>query len=159
MIDPLSPLDDELQRLAASIEPGARRKLASAIATDMRSANAKRIRANVMPDGERMEPRKSRSMRPAKLGDVARQAKKLKPPRMFQKAPDALVRRATAAAAELGFSGAADRIMGVHQFGLVDQVSRESGAPEVAYPERVVLGFSVEDRERVMEKVLAQVAG
>jgi phage virion morphogenesis protein len=159
MSDPLDPLDQELTRLAASIAAPARKKLAASIATDLRASNAKRIRANVQPDGERMEPRKASSMRPEGLGAVARKKKDLPPPRMFQKAPGYLVKRATAAGAELGFSSAADRIMSVHQLGLVDQVSQESGSPKVAYPERVVLGLSAEDRERLMSTILAHFAG
>ncbi|MDQ0250968.1 phage virion morphogenesis protein [Sphingomonas kyeonggiensis] len=159
MSDPLDPLDHELARLAASIAPPARKKLAGAIANDLRASNAKRIRANVQPDGERMEPRKASSLRPASLGAVARKKKDLRPPRMFQKAPGYLVKRATAAGAELGFSSSADRIMSVHQLGLVDQVSDKAGSPKVAYPERVVLGLSDEDRDRLTSSVITHIGG
>jgi phage virion morphogenesis protein len=159
MSGPLDALDAELARIAANAGPGERKKLARGIAGLMRSANAKRIRANVTPEGAKMEPRKERSMRPRKLGDTARARRSLKPPRMFAKAPGALVRRATEAGAELGFAGAADRIMAVHQFGLVDAVSRESGAPKVAYPERAVIGLPDADRARIFDLAAKQLLG
>jgi phage virion morphogenesis protein len=146
------PLDDELARLASTLQPGERRKLARSLAQDMRAANAKRIRANVMPYGAPMEPRKPRG-RPARLGDVARAGRQLKPAKMFRKAPGSLITRANAGSAELGFTSSASRIMAVHHFGLVDRVSAEDGSPRVAYPERVVLGLSAEDRERMLAKV------
>jgi phage virion morphogenesis protein len=158
-VDPLAPLNEELARLTAAIAPPERKKLAGAIAGDLRTSNAKRIRANIQPDGERMEARKASAMRPQRLGAVAGKKKPLRPPRMFQKAPAYLVRRASAAGAELSFSGAAARIMSVHQLGLVDHVSTEAGSPEVAYPERVVLGLSEQDRDRIATRVHQHVTG
>ena len=157
MSDELLPLDRELARLAAAAGPAERRKLGRSIAADLRTANAKRIRANVTPEGTAMEPRKA--SRPTALVSAAKRPKSLRPPRMFTKAPGSLVRSADADMAELGFSGTADRIMSVHQFGLVDRVSRDRGAPEVAYPERTLLGLSDEDRERILAKMTAQLAG
>jgi phage virion morphogenesis protein len=148
----LQPLDDELARLISTLLPAERRKLARSLAQDMRLANAKRIRANIMPDGMPMEPRKPRR-RPMRLGDIARARRQLRPTKMFRKATGSLVTRANAGSAELGFTGTAARIMSVHQFGLVDSVSRNAGAPEVAYSERVILGFSDEDRDRMLAKV------
>jgi phage virion morphogenesis protein len=147
----LKPLDDELARLAATLQPGERRKLARSLAQDMRLANAKRIRANVMPDGAPMEPRKPRG-RPTRLGDVARAGKQLRPTKMYRKATGSQVTRANAGSAELGFTSSASRVMAVHHFGLGDRVAEDSPA-RAAYPERVVLGFSAEDRDRMLAKV------
>ena len=157
MSDGLAPLDAELARLAAGASPAQLAKVSRSIAADMRTANARRIRANVTPDGAAMEPRKT--LRPTRLGDAARAGRRIKPARMYAKAPGALVRRSNAQLAQLGFSGAGDRIMAVHQLGLIDSVSRESGAPKVAYPERPVLGFSDADRARIFDKVAAGLIG
>lgn len=151
MTDPLDPLRAALDGVASSLEPGPRKRLAGAIATDLRTANARRVRANVTPDGAAMTPRK-----PQPTGGLRGAAEtSTKKGRMFRRAAAAayLRKRATADTAEIGYFGPMGRIMNVHHRGLRDRVSTEPGAPEVAYPARPVLGMTTEDRERVLDKV------
>lgn len=159
--DPLAPLGRTLEGLAGRIAPTERARLARAIATDLRDANVRRIRANEQPDGSAMKPRKPRaSLRGRRMRDVAPQQPVRTGP-MFRKAAAAkhLKRQGTAAEARVGFSGSAARILRPHHYGLVDQVERRAGAPEADYPKRELLGFSAEDRLRVLERVEAAIAG
>ena len=58
--------------------------------------------------------------------------------------------------ATVGIVGRAARIARVHQFGLRDAV--RPGGPKVQYPERVLLGFTDDDVERVRDLLLAHLA-
>lgn len=142
MSDDLQLLDRELARYAASLESAPRAKLARSLIGTLRKIHAKRILANVTPEGDAMEPRKPRRLEPGKLAD--RRGK------MFAKASASLRSRAGPDGGELGFSGAAGRIMGVHHYGLIDRVSPETKT-EIAYPERPVIGLSQDDRERMLD--------
>lgn len=65
---------------------------------------------------------------------------------------------ATAQEAVVGFTAAAARIGQVHQLGLRDRVSRKPGAPEVTYPQRVLLGLTAEEEEAVMTMAMELLA-
>lgn len=149
----LAPLEDELERLLLGVAGDARARLARTIATDLRRAQAKRIRANLTPEGAPMVPRKPRAGAAPKTGS-------LKPARMFQRAAGArhLRTKVTPAEIAVGYAGAAARILRVHQLGLRDRVSDEAGAPEVTYPERRLIGLSADDRRRVLTKVFEHIA-
>jgi len=158
------PLIDALDDLAARIAPGERKKLAGAIATDLRAANAKRERANIEPDGEPMTPRKRKKsgrLRSKRLRDPSTRARvSVRQTRMFQRAagPRYLRKESSAGAAQVGFVGAMARIMRVHQYGLTDHVTRSDSSPVAQYPARAVLGISADDRARILDAVTAQVA-
>ena len=147
----LDPLVAELARLESAISPGQRRVLSRQIATALRVANARRIRANVDPDGEAMPPRKPQE----DPGDRGKRG------RMFRRVAGTgyLRRMATPLEARVGFVGRTARVMRVHQFGLRDRVSKQRGAAEIAYPERRVLGLSAEDRLRILDQVAAHLGG
>lgn len=146
----LAPLEDELDRLLIGVAGDARARLARAIATDLRRAQAARIRANVTPEGAPMVPRKPREGAAPKTG-------RAKPARMFQRATGTKHLRTKVTPAEIlvGYAGAAARVLRPHQLGLRDRVSSEPGSPEVTYPERPLIGLTPDDRRRVMEKVLS----
>ena len=55
----------------------------------------------------------------------------------------------SADAAEVGFAGRVARIASIHQDGLRDRAAPH--APEVRYPQRVLLGFTNADRERIRD--------
>jgi phage virion morphogenesis protein len=157
-----APLDLALEELASRIAPGERKQLGRAIATDLRGANAKRIRANVEPEGEPMVPRKAKGrggVRPKRLRDKVTGLKRsVKMAKMFSRAtaPQYLRKESSDGEAQVGFVGAMARIMRVHQYGLRDTVTRDPNSPAVTYPERAVIGLTAEDRLRVLEKVTAQ---
>ncbi|RYG86505.1 MAG: phage virion morphogenesis protein [Alphaproteobacteria bacterium] len=157
MSDPLADLDAELQAILANASPQQLRKAGSGIVRTMKTANAKRIRANVTPEGAPMAPRKASSLRPQRLGERVRAARAKTPPRMFRKAASKLQGKVGPDGAELFFRGTADRVMAVHHFGLRDRVSRKPKAPTVAYPERSVLGLSIDDRDRISTMIIAMI--
>lgn len=59
---------------------------------------------------------------------------------------------ASPTAAWVEFTSRASRIARVSQYGLRDRVA--PGGPEVRYPQRPLLGFSIEDREAMLQAVL-----
>lgn len=149
-------LTESLEALARRLDPGARVRLAKSIAGDVRKANLARIRANVTPEGEAMVPRKPKPKhKPGRLRNIVN-AEKQRPKRgrMFRKVARVLGARGTPEGAEVGFSGAASRILRVHQDGLVDSVSRQPKAPTVLYPQRELLGLSPEDRRRILDRAM-----
>lgn len=153
--------DDDLQQLQAwvagvlaSLEPGQRTKLMRVIARDLRQANVERIRAQTNPDGSAFAPRKRQPLR-NKSGRLKRRSKA-----MFQKLrqPRYLNARATPEEASAGFDNPqVSRLGWVHQLGLRDNVRRRSGAAEVDYPARQLLGFAAEDPQRFMDVILKHV--
>ena len=158
-IDDLAPLTEALDGLAARIAPAERLALSREIATDLRTANAARIRGNVEPDGEPMVPRKPRGngkARTRRLRDpVTRLSRLILGGPMFKRAagPRYLRKESSQGEAQVGFVGAMARIMRVHQYGLRDTVTRGGDAPEVTYPARVVLGMTPDDRLRILDRI------
>ncbi len=150
-----APLTDAIDDLTSALQPGERRKLAGQVGTRLRTANAKRLKANVTPDGEPMAPRKqpSRRLRPGALRDR-------KPARMFQSAatPRYLRKQATEDQIEVGFVGAMARIMRVHQFGLRDTVTRDPASPAVTYEARPGIGLTPDDRLGILAQVTDHLA-
>ena len=57
---------------------------------------------------------------------------------------------------EVGFVGRVARIARVHQDGLADDVS--PGGPRIRYERRQLLGFTAEDRERIVAALLDHLA-
>lgn len=155
MADDLRIVEDYVGGLVAKLSAAQRRKLAMAIAVSERRANAQRIAAQKDPDGKAFVPRKAASLR-GKVGRIRRadgMFKKLRQARYFSA-------EATPEAAFAGFANAtAARIARVHQGGLRDRVTRESGSAVVRYPERRLLGVSDEDRARILDLVLQHIEG
>jgi len=68
----------------------------------------------------------------------------------------------TDSGASVGFNGHAARIARVHQEGLADRVDRRPDAPMVRYAQRLLLGFTEDDRRRLLDLTmehLAKIAG
>lgn len=150
MTDPLGPLDLAIDRMVEQLTPSAKKALGFRIATDLRAANAGRMRANEQPDGTPMEPRKARR----------RKRGKLRPRKMFLRAAGAryLRKQSSAGEAQVGFAGAMARIMRVHQLGLRDTVTRDPASPEAQYAAREVIGINAADRGRVLETIADRLA-
>ncbi len=156
-----APLIEELEDLASQFSANERKAMASDIANMLKSANAGRIKQNIEPSGEPMQPRKlkkSGNARTRKLRNGIGARESIKGGRMFQRAikPAYLRKESSAGAAQVGFVGAMARIMRVHQDGLRDTVTRDPNSPAIVYPKRVVLGMTPEDRIRILERVTAQ---
>lgn len=145
-LDPLAPLSAWCSGLIANLEPASRRQLARVLAQRLREANAKRIAAQINPDGTAFEPRKP-SMR-QKQGGLRRRA-------MFSKLRTARYLKVGASpeGALVEFAAEVQRIAQVHHFGLKDRVNKRRG-PEVAYPARELLGINDGDIASLEELIL-----
>lgn len=154
----LDRLQLSLETMLARVDPKARRRLATAMARRVKTANAARIRANVTPEGEPMVPRKRRIARPNRLGRPEPLAPQKKG-KMFKKAatPRWLRVRADADGAEIGYSGTGARILRVHQDGGREQVGPQPDAPFADYAARPLVGLSPDDRVRLLEMASAAI--
>jgi phage virion morphogenesis protein len=164
MSEDFAPLNETLDDLTAGIAGGERKKLAGAIASDLRNANARRIKANLTPEGADMVPRKAKKsggVRPRRLRDtITRLKRSVKTQRMFQRAiaGSYLRKESSAGEAQVGFVGAMARIMSVHHYGLRDTVTRDPSSPATTYPARPVIGMTADDRLQVLERVTDHLA-
>lgn len=118
-----------------------RAALARQIAAKIRASNAERIKSNIQPDGSPMERRSQK-----KQGAIRKRA-------MFQKLHRIQYLRAqgNADGATVWFTGFADRIARVSQYGLRDRVNRNGLMAQ--YPKREILGISAQDENDIQELV------
>ncbi|WP_440893678.1 phage virion morphogenesis protein [Aeromonas dhakensis] len=144
--DDLSRLTNWANGLLASMEPAARRQLAGEMARTLRASQAKRIRANLQPDGNPMAPRKPQPKLKKNRGRLRR--------KMFFKISNTtwLKARASEQQAVVEFVGTANRLATIHQYGLKDRIKGR----EISYPARELLGITTEEVERLEELLLAQ---
>ncbi len=149
--DDLTQLEDWAGALLAQLEPNARRRLARALAIDLRRSQQQRIAAQQKPDGSAYAPRKPRKGLRQKKGRIKRAA-------MFVKLRQSKHLKASgdASQAVVQFLGRAARIARVHQEGATDQAI--PSGPRVRYPRRELLGFTASDRERIRELLLDHLA-
>lgn len=157
MSEDLEALETWAGELLAKLTPAQRRKVARAVGTGLRRANADRIAAQQNPDGSAYTPRKkpAKSLR-ARKGKIRRRAKAAKAGPMFRRLRTAAFLKVETSDAEVsvGFPAGAGRIARVHQDGLRDKVARTPKAPEIKYPQRILLGFTDEDRRNLLDLVL-----
>lgn len=144
--DDLSRLTNWANGLLVSMEPAARRQLAGEMARTLRASQAKRIRANIQPDGNPMAPRKPQPKLKKNRGRLRR--------KMFFKISNTtwLKARASEQQAVVEFVGTANRLATIHQYGLKDRIKGR----EINYPARELLGITTEEVERLEELLLAQ---
>ena len=147
MVDSLTARETWCAPLLANLQPGARRALARAMANDLRRSQSGRIAQQQNPDGSAYEPRKPRIR--DKKGRIRRG--------MFAKLRTAKFLRAKSDqdSAAVEFTGRVARLARVHQEGLRDRVEPRPDAPEVVYPKRGLVGFTDDDRQRLLDLVLA----
>ncbi|NKD14612.1 phage virion morphogenesis protein [Aeromonas caviae] len=143
--DDLSRLTHWADGLLASMEPAARRQLASEMARTLRASQAQRIRANRQPDGSPMAPRKPQPKLKQGRGRLRR--------KMFFKIsnPTWLKARASEQQAVVEFVGTANRLATIHQYGLKDRIKGR----EIRYPARELLGITHQEVEKLEELLLA----
>lgn len=150
----LAPLDAWCAGLLQRLQPAQRRALARELARRLRESQARRIAAQLNPDGSAFEPRKTQAR--GKRGAIRR--------KMFQKIRTAKWMKAEAApdSAVVTFAAGVHAMAKVHQFGLRDRVNqrrrRSGSAPEVIYPARQLLGFTVHEVDTVASAVLDHLA-
>ncbi|WP_449549657.1 phage virion morphogenesis protein [Lelliottia nimipressuralis] len=141
----LKPFDDKLAGLIGALSPAGRRKLAAAIAKELRKSQQQRIKLQKAPDGTPYQARKRQPLR-AKSGRIKRA--------MFQKLRTARYMKASGRndAAVVEFTGKVQRIARVHQLGLKDRPNPNSR--DVQYSERQLLGFSPAGKQLVEALVI-----
>lgn len=132
------------------LQPGERIKLATDIGRAIRRNQIARIRSQQNPDGSPYEQRKKASQKKnfrGKRGAIKRRA-------MFTKMSTARFMKIqrTAQGIEVGFFGSIARIARVHQEGQVDTV--QPSGKSYAYPSRVLLGFTQQDRDMIRDMLL-----
>lgn len=145
MADDLQTLEEWAAPLLARLEAKERRRLARAVARDLRRSQRERIKAQQNPDGTPYAPRKPQLR--AQAGAIRRKT-------MFTKLRTAkyLKAKASADSAEVGFVGRIAQIARVHQLGLRARVDRDG--PQYDYPQRQLLGFTDQDRELIQDSLL-----
>ncbi|HGY5243985.1 TPA: phage virion morphogenesis protein [Aeromonas salmonicida subsp. pectinolytica] len=143
--DDLSRLTSWADGLLASMEPAARRQLASEMARTLRASQTKRIRANLQPDGSPMTPRKPQPKLKKGRGRLRR--------KMFFKITSRtwLKASATQSQAVVEFVGSANRLATIHQYGLKDRIKGR----EIRYPARELLGITEQERDQLETTLLA----
>ncbi|MCM7075375.1 phage virion morphogenesis protein [Enterobacter roggenkampii] len=139
------PFDDRLNGLIAALSPAARRRLAGEIAKELRKSQQQRIKQQKAPDGSPYQARKRQPLR-AKAGRIKRA--------MFQKLRTSRYMKASGRenSAVVEFTGKAQRIARIHQYGLKDRPSPH--VHEVQYPVRQLLGINKSGKEQLEEVVL-----
>ncbi|QDK34542.1 phage virion morphogenesis protein [Sphingomonas sp. IC081] len=149
MADRFAQLDAFLVRELEKLSPARRRRISRKIGMELRKANAKRIAANIQPDGSAMQPRKKRNLKARKDGiKKGRMFRKLRLSRSFKI-------NATPSGVSVGFEGSVAHTARAHQYGLTDFVGHTENGKTVRtkYPERVLLGFTPEDLDLIAEIV------
>ncbi|QZY38374.1 phage virion morphogenesis protein [Enterobacter cancerogenus] len=139
------PFDDKLNGLIAALSPAGRRKLASAIAKELRKSQQQRIKQQKAPDGSPYQARKRQPLR-AKTGQIKRA--------MFQKLRTSRYMKATGRenSAVVEFTGKVQRIARVHQLGLKDRATSKS--KEIVYPQRILLAINDSDATIIQNLVI-----
>jgi len=137
--------------LLARLAPGARRQLLGRVSRDVRKSQSDRIARQLQPDGTRFAPRK------ASTSGGKRRKGQLREKMMFRRLRLAKFLKAGATPGEawVGFAGRAAAIASVHQHGLADSPTR--GAKKVRYTQRVLLGLTDGEENRMLDLLLEQV--
>lgn len=145
----LEQINDLAGALIRSIAPGARRRLLGQIGREIRKSQSDRIAQQIQPDGQRFAPRK-----PAGQSKARRRKGTIRRKAMFSKLRLAKFLKSGAGPDEawIGFAGRAASIARVHQEGLSDAPTR--GGKKVRYIQRVLLGLTGTEQERILDLLL-----
>lgn len=143
------PFDDRLNGLITALSPAARRKLAGEIAKELRKSQQQRIKLQKAPDCSPYQARKRQPLR-AKSGRIKRA--------MFQKLRTSRYMKATGRenSAVVAFTGKVQRIARIHQYGLKDRPN--PFARDLIYPERVLLGYTHEDVDIILNTIINHIS-
>jgi len=148
MTNRLEALEEWAAGLLAQLEPVSRNNLTRGLGQALRRSQQQRIIAQQNPDGSKYVPRKKRNLRD-KPDRVKRKV------RMFQKlrTTSFLKIQGEGGAISVGFVGRIAKISKVHQYGLKDRAAR--GAPNIAYDQRKLLGFTDADIDLIKNNLLS----
>lgn len=153
MAEDLAELEPFLAAYLNRLGPGQRRRAMRKAMEALRRENAKRIAANIQPDGSAMEPRKPRKRLTSGKGRV-RRAKKMFPKIKLARSMKLLI---TPDEGSIGFEGSVGHTAAAHHYGKEDFVGRAPNGKSIRtrYPRRRLLGFGAEDLELVTDAALA----
>lgn len=145
-------IDQLCRDLLRNTAAPARRKIARTLAREIRKSQADRIAAQRNPDGSAFAPRRQKATK-------GRKKPRLRDQKMFRKLRLAPRLKAGVSGDEawVGFSGRDAAIARVHQEGLADAPAR--GMKKVRYMQRVLLGLTEAERQRMLDLVLESVGG
>jgi phage virion morphogenesis protein len=153
--DDLTQLELWAAQLLVKLAPAQRRQLARTIALELRRTQQQRIAAQVAPDGTPYAARKRRdaSLRQKRGAIRRRQAA------MFTKLRTTrwLKTRVTHESIDVGFFGRIARLARIHQEGGMDRVV--PGGPMAHYPARPLLGFTSNDRQKILNLLIDYLNG
>jgi len=155
----MDALEPWLADIAARLTPGRRRALAGKIGRVMRGENAKRVQANVEPDGTVMAARNPKKPRPSAK---KKRGRKATGGRMFKRIELAknMQVQTSQDGARLSFKGRVAGTAKVHHFGLEDAVDhRIRNSIRVRYKARRLLGFGPGDRDTMTAEIMAWLNG
>lgn len=158
MADDLAELEPFLATYLNRLGPAQRRKVTRKIGQELRKANAKRIAANVEPDGAAMVPRKKRKRMMDAKGKIRRTGKMFPRIRLAK----ALRVRPGLDEVEVGFvNPLITKTAAAHQFGKVDFVGKTKAGKVVKtrYPARRLLGIGPDDLELITDAALKLLEG
>lgn len=152
----LAELEAYVGGMLKSLHPAERRKLLRKVATTMRRENRERIKAQKNTDGSAFAPRRNKPeefLREEEKGKGKRTT--IKDRAMFRRLRIAkfLEARTTDYEAWIGYSNEVARVAKIHQFGLKDRPSHFR--PAVRYARRELLGMTAQDRENLLDAVIA----
>ena len=150
MADSLQQLENWAAPLLAKLSQAEQRKLVRSIAADLRRRQAERIKAQQNPDGSAFAPRKPQPDNYRKPGQISQMFGKIRMARHLKVLRDGQ-------GPAVGIVGRSARIASVHQYGLRDAVN--PGGKVVTYPERILLGFTDDDVERIRDLLLEHLVG
>lgn len=158
MADQLQILEDWVAPLLARMTPAESRRLALAMAREMRAHQQRTLAAQTAPDGSAWAPRKP----PARdaRGQVRRAAQRGKVRAdMFRglRKPQWLKAGASPAEASVGFVGRAARIAALHHWGGPDKVTPRG--PVYDYPARPLIGIPEPLAEQLRDMLAQHLSG
>ncbi|APX77290.1 Mu-like prophage protein gpG [Achromobacter insolitus] len=152
MSNELERIEDWAAGLMTRLSAAQRRSINVKVGQALRRSQVKRITQQKQPDGSAYPARKQKKNLRGKRGRVKRRAMFLK-----LKGSRHLRTMANTDAAQVGFLGKVARIARVHQRGQNDRPAPD--LPDVRYPRRELLGFTVDDIELVRDTLLKHLAG
>jgi phage virion morphogenesis protein len=145
-MDELRRLERWVEPLLKQISPAARKKLAKEIGTKLRKSQQKRIQAQQNPDGTKFAARRRQPNRSIKRKAMFIKLKRAKHLKI----------KASADKVSIGFYGRVAKIANVHQKGLRDKAHKNSR--DVRYKKRQLLGFTRQDKEQILDTLLAHLS-
>jgi phage virion morphogenesis protein len=147
----LEALEPWAEGFLSDLGPGERQRIFREVGRMLRARNAARIKANVDPDGNSMEPRRRHRDRRGRIRTRGRTGP------MFRKISMARNMRITASAdqVEIAFVRAVAGTAAVHHFGLTDQVDKRiPNSIRVRYAARRLLGLPQADRDAILDVMI-----